>query len=296
MTGATGHIGAAVAQRLTEAGHEAVGLSRSGAAALTADISSAADMARVGRERPCEAVVHAAAAIDADPHSPEVSMTNCLGTQRVVELAEHWGSARLVFLSSLPVVGVPRELPVTEDHPVAPPTAYHASKLFGERVVALAARRGTAAVSLRVTSPVGPGTPPGRIFSEFVRRALAGEPLEVAGEGTRAQDYVDVRDVAEATLLALDGPGEGVFNVARGEAVTNADLARRCVAALGSGSEVRLGGRPDPEDGVRWEVSIARAARDLGYAPARSLEDSILAAAGRASASSRSPRLPELRK
>lgn len=303
VTGASGYVGGAIATWLVAAGHDVVGLSRRGqgpaglAQSLTADIACPADMERVALGEPCEAVVHAAAVIDMAPNAPDVLAVNCAGTQRVIALAEGWSCVRFVFISSVTVVGSPIDLPVTEQHELRPPSAYHASKLLGERLTTLAGERGLSAASLRITSPVGPRAPRGRIFSEFVRRALTGEPLEVAGAGTRAQDYVDVRDVAEAAGLALERENRGVFNVARGEAITNADLARRCVERLGSNSEVRLSGRPDPEEGVRWEVSIARATSELGYSPSFALEDSILAAAeGVASTTRRSPRLPELRK
>jgi UDP-glucose 4-epimerase len=307
VTGAGGHVGGAVAARLAEAGHEVVGVSRrllpapALAEAVAADLGSRDAVAQIGERAPCQAVVHAAAAIDPDPHSLEVARTNCLGALNVHWLAERWGCERFVFVSSLPVIGRPRSLPVDEDHPLDPASAYHASKLFGERLTALAAGRGVAAASLRLTSPVGPGMPDGRIFSVFVRRARAGEPLEVAGRGTRAQDYVDVRDVAGAALAALERRAGGVLNVASGRAVTNLELAEACVSALGSSSEVRLGGAPDPDEGVRWEVSIERAGRELGYSPSCTLADSIAGTAergerGLARAISRSPRREELRK
>lgn len=248
--------------------------------ALSADITSAADMNRVAAEEPCEGIIHAAAAIDHHPHAHQVALANCLGTQRVLELGERWSCSAFLFVSGVPVVGRPRQLPVTEEHPVDPPTAYLASKLFGEHLTELARRRGMAAASLRLTSPVGPGTQAGGLFELFVRRALGGQTLQVAGEGTRMQDYVDVRDIAEGALACLENRAAGLFNIARGEAVSNLDLARRCVEVLGSRSEVRVGGRPDPQDGVRWEVATERAAETFGYSPSRTLEDSIAGVAG----------------
>jgi nucleoside-diphosphate-sugar epimerase len=281
VTGTSGLVGRAIADRLAAAGHETIGLSRrllgpgSLSSMVSADVASRRAMEEVVRMEPCEAIVHAAAAISSDPHAPPVAEVNCEGAQNVLWLAEMWRASHFLFASSVQVIGGPRRLPVTEDHPLDPPTAYHASKLFGERLTELAGARGVRAASLRLTSPAGPGMPDGRILSVFVRRALAGEPLEVAGEGSRAQDYVDVRDVAGAALACLEAGATGVFNVAAGHAVTNYDLARRCVEALGSASEVHLGDRPDPEEGVRWEVSIARAAEAFGYKPRCSLEDSI---------------------
>ena len=295
VTGAGGHVGAAVAERLVAGRHDVVALSRrrspvAAAQVVRADIAERREVERLADEPPCEAIVHAAAAIGSDPSDSEITRANCLGTQHVLWLAERWSCRQFVFTSSIQVVGRPRAVPIDEEHALDPPTAYHATKLFGERLVALAGRRGMAASTLRLTAPIGPGMADGRILSVFVRRALAGAPLDVAGSGTRRQDYVDVRDVADAVALALDGAPVGVLNVGSGRAVSNRELAERCVRALGSASEVRLGATTDTEEGVSWEVSIARASGALGYAPRRSLEDSIV---DLATAMTRSPRLEE---
>jgi nucleoside-diphosphate-sugar epimerase len=198
----------------------------------------------------------------------------------MLELARRWEVASFVFLSSLPVIGRPLQSPITERHPVDPPSAYHASKLYGERLLELARHGGTPAITLRLSAPVGPGMPDGRIMSVFVRRALAGDPLELSGQGTRAQDYVDVRDVAAAVTASLEKQAEGLLNVASGRCVSNLELARRCVGLLGSTSEVRFTGISDPDEGVRWEVSIQAAREQIGYVPECELEDSIAAVAG----------------
>lgn len=286
VTGSSGFVGAAIAARLMEAGHDVVGLGRrltKGNRMLTHAV--AADLERPGvadllaAGEPCEAIVHAAAAITHDPYAPAVSLANCLGTQQMLELAARWRVASFVYLSSLPVVGHPRELPITETHPTEPLTAYHASKLYGEHLLAVARADGTNAVSLRLTAPVGPGMPDGRILSAFVGRALQGEPLEVAGRGTRAQDYVDVRDIALAVEESVHRAASGTLNIAAGTPVTNLELAERCVEQLGSDSDIRFSGQPDAEEGRRWEVSIARARSVIDYRPQFTLEDSITAVA-----------------
>jgi UDP-glucose 4-epimerase len=212
-------------------------------------------------------------------YEPSVSLTNGLGTQQVLELATRWRVRSFVYLSSVPVIGLPDQLPITETHPLDPPTAYHASKVFGERLVNLARREGLPALTLRLTSPVGPGTPDGRIAAVFVRRALDGEPLEVFGQGTRAQDYVDVRDVASAVLGSIIEPEGGLLNIASGSCVTNVRLAQCCLETLGSASQINFIDRPDPQEGLRWEVSIAKARLMIGYEPRHSLTDSINAIA-----------------
>ena len=283
VTGSGGHVGSVIAARLTADGHEVIGLGRGApgggsslAGSVVADIGHAGLAGQVTNDEPrCEAIVHAAAALDRDPLTPRISLTNCFGTHQLLELATRWNVASFIFISSVPVIGRPVELPITERHPVDPQTAYHASKLYGERLVAICGRAGLAALSLRLSAPVGPGMPDGRILSVFVRSALEGAPLEVAGRGARCQDYVDVRDVAAAVAAALERNATGLLNIGSGRSVSNLDLARRCVELLSSRSQVRLSGAPDPEDGVRWEVSIEAATRALEYRPQHSLDDSI---------------------
>jgi UDP-glucose 4-epimerase len=287
VTGSSGHIGTAVARRLIDDGHEVVGLGRRLtkenrllSAAISADLGSAGlARALASKHARCDAVVHAAAAIEHDPYSPSIPLTNCFGTQQMLELATDWDVESFVYLSSLPVIGLPVQRPVTEQHPTEPRTAYHASKLFGEHLAAVAGHSGLPTVSLRLTAPVGPGMGRARILSVFVDRALRGEPLEVAGDGTRAQDYVDVRDIAAAVSACIEQRATGLLNIASGRCVSNLELAQRCVELFDSSSLLTRGGVADPEEGIRWEVSIAAAQEAIGYRPSHNLDDSIRAIA-----------------
>lgn len=281
-----------MARHLVAGGHEVVGVARRltrVAGLAQAPMLDLADPGFGARLRAsvarCDAVVHAAAALDKEPGSEAVTLVNCRGTQQVVQVAEAWEVSALVFVSGVAVVGRPRVLPVDEEHPVDPPTAYHASKVYGEHLVelagrrALAAGRGLAACTLRLTAPVGPGTPEGRILTAFVRNALSGAPLPLAGDGGRRQDYVDVRDAAVAVDAAIERGASGTFNVGSGSSVSNRELAEAVVAQLGSSSAIEPTGRPDPDEDVHWEVSIESARAELGWEPRHTLSDAIAAAA-----------------
>ncbi|MBD3177175.1 MAG: NAD-dependent epimerase/dehydratase family protein, partial [Armatimonadia bacterium] len=223
---------------------------------------------------PCEAIVHAAAHISYDDADPEIARTNCVGVQQMLGLAERWGTRLLLGISSIGVIGAPEAYPIAEDHPVAPPTAYHASKLFSEHVLSLAGDESRPAASLRITSPVGKGMPGGRILSVFVDRCLREQPLTLAGRGTRRQNYVDVRDVARAVSRWLHQPSQGVYNVGGDGCTSNADLARECVRVTGSGSEIIFEGT-DPAEGQVWDVSSAAASAAFGYEPECTLTSAI---------------------
>jgi nucleoside-diphosphate-sugar epimerase len=275
VTGSNGHVGGAIALHLRAHGWEVVGLSRRGLD-VRGDISSPsfAEQLKNFVSR-CDAIVHAAAALTKAHDASEVSMTNCLGTQQVLHLARIWNVASFVYLSSVPVIGRPRHLPVTENHPTSPLTAYHAAKLYGEHLVEIARRSGMQAVTLRLTSPVGPRMCRDRIMAVFVERACLGEDIVLLGQGKRCQNYVDVRDVACAVESCLEQRATGLFHIGGRDYISNLDLAYRCMHRLDSASRIRLSGQPDPEEGIIWDVSIARAAEQLNYKPRQRLEDSI---------------------
>lgn len=283
VTGSTGLLGYAVAARCAASGHEVVGLARGAehpeglASKVQADISRpglADALAGVGR---CDAIVHCA--VSRGGGEAEIERTNRLGTEQVLALASRWASERFIYLSGVTVIGRPRTLPITEEHPVKPQGAYLVSKLEGERLVAEASGKGMGAVSLRISAPIGVRMPADRMLAVFVRRALAGQPLAVAGRGSRRQDYVDARDVAAAVELTLAKPTSPLLNVAGGRSWGNLEVAQRCIALLGSESEVVHSG-DDPQDDLAWDVSIERARAELGWEPEHDVDRVIEELAG----------------
>ena len=229
---------------------------------------------------PCEAIVHAAASLDMRPDQVCVTQSNALATHRLLVLARTWSCSRFVLLSSASLIGPPRDVPATETHPVNPPTVYHASKFYCEELVRHCCHDGMVGTCLRITAPIGSHMPRNRMVRMFVERAMRNEDISLYGQGTRRQDYVDERDVSSAVLCALHHGGPGVFNIGSGQSHANAEVAKRCIEVLRSASTVTFAENLDPEEGVRWEFSIAKAERELGYRPAHTLQDSIQAIAG----------------
>ncbi|GAB5559122.1 MAG: SDR family oxidoreductase [Synoicihabitans sp.] len=278
ITGDSGHVGGAIRQHLVAEGKDVVGISRRGEIPLDlGDAEFVSDLTqKVGQ---ADAVVHCAAALSKGLTDIAVSRVNGIGTQNVIESAIRLGAQRLIYISGVPVIGHPVRLPIDEEHPVSPESAYHASKLFGEHLMNLANGEGLSTASLRVTSPIGPDTPAGRIFSVFVRDAMEDRALTLFGQGARRQNYIDVRDVASAVSRCLASDATGVFNVAGAESVSNRSLARCCIDTLGSESTIEFNGIPDPAENDVWEVSYQKANASFGYEPTHSLQASIKAAA-----------------
>ena len=96
VTGSNGLIGAAIAQKLSKEGHTVFGLNRrrtetglQGVHAITGDIAALSFLKQIQEEiPPCELIVHAAAERNPAPDALTVSLTNCLGTQQLIALAQ----------------------------------------------------------------------------------------------------------------------------------------------------------------------------------------------------------------
>ncbi|GAA3920479.1 GDP-mannose 4,6-dehydratase [Streptomyces gulbargensis] len=189
-----------------------------------------------------------------------------LGTRNALALA-HAAGARFVLASTSEVYGDPEEHPQNERYwghvnPVGPRSVYDEAKRFGEALTtAEASARGTDTLIVRLFNTYGPRMRgyDGRAVPTFVRQALAGEPLTVAGDGrqTRSLCYVDdtVRGILAAAAHGMPGP----VNIGNPSEISMLDLARWIVELTGSRSTLRFVERPVDDPGVRCpDITLAR--------------------------------------
>jgi len=117
------------------------------------------------------------------------------------------GSSLLFLSSGGTVYGEPGHLPVTEDHPLRPRSAYGSEMVAAETYVAYYARRhGVAATSLRCANAYGPGQQPHRgqgLIATVLDAATHGQAVEVWGDGSAVRDYVFIDDLATAVVALL---------------------------------------------------------------------------------------------
>ena len=225
-----------------------------------------------------DALVHLAADMRHEPHTVQVVGNNCVATQRLLTLCENKKVPVFVQLSSLPVIGhIPTQHPITEAHPINPPTVYHVTKHTQELLADFATRKfGLRTVSFRISSPVGEGVNPKTIFPVFVRKAVQGETITLFGKGNREQTYVHVDDIAQAIYKAiLAEKAQGVYNLSSHNRLSNYDLAKKCVEITGSSSQIVFSGDPDPLDNVVWDIVLDKIKNDMGYEPVVSIEEAI---------------------
>jgi UDP-glucose 4-epimerase len=278
VTGAGGFVGKHVTQAALDAGHQVHGLFRSppanvrpGVGSAVCDLSDREGTATCLKAMRPDVVLHTAARIPARAGEDAYTFLddNVRGTLHLLSAAKESRVRHFVFSSSMSVYGHPSYLPVDEEHPCVPSSAYGVSKLEGEMYARLAAEEGALRVTvLRYSGVFGEGQKSGAVPT-FIARCARDEPLTLHAGGRPSSDYVWVKDVARANLLAMvrnEGEAFAVYNVGGGVETSVATLAEIIRSASDSRSEIR----PSPDASLRdfrFAYDIERAKNELGYQP-----------------------------
>lgn len=163
------------------------------------------------------------------------------GTLNVIEAAVAARVKKVVAASSASVLGLAEEFPTRETHhPYNNRTIYGAAKSFNEGLLrSYNDMFGLDYVALRYFNVYGPRMDVFGVYTEvlirWMERIAAGQPPIIMGDGTQTMDFVHVRDIARANLLAAKSPiTDEVFNVASGTETSLAALAHKLLAVMGS--------------------------------------------------------------
>ena len=234
--------------------------------------------------RACHVIVHLAANTGVVPSVQDPRrdcLVNVIGTLNCLEAARHEGVERFVFASSGAPVGEV-EPPVNEEKAPRPVSPYGASKLAGEGYCSAYARSfGLETVALRFGNVYGPCSDhKSSVVAAFIRRALAGEPLEIYGDGSQTRDFIHVDDLVRAIEAAANVPGIGgeVFHIATAQETTVADLAKTLVGVLarhGFGGVELRNAPPRTGDVQRSYADTSKAAARLGWRAEVALEEGL---------------------
>jgi len=228
----------------------------------------------------CDAVVHLAAVSDVNQvllfpgHAESV---NGGGTRTVLEAARLEGVSRFVYASTVWVYGDSNgHGPLDEDEPLTlPGHLYTATKLAGEMYCSsYGALYGMDTTIARFGIPYGPRARPATVLAAFVARALASEPITIAGDGTQSRRFIYVEDLAEGVVATLDPAAVGrVYNLVGEESTTVREIADTVVRVVSPVPIVHTEGRPGDIKGA--EISGARAKRELGWAATTSFSEGV---------------------
>jgi UDP-glucuronate 4-epimerase len=204
---------------------------------------------------------------------------NVVATQLLLDAVRPWPDKRFVYASSSSIYGEAESLPTAESATPRPMSPYGATKLAGEHMCEMyAANFGVHSTMLRYFSVYGPRQRPDMAFNLFCRAAIAGEPIQVFGDGRQTRDFTYVDDVVAATRAAATAavPPASVFNIGGGSRISVRDALTLLEEYVGRPLEIEY---TDAQSGdVRdTGADTTRARALLGFAPATSFGDGLQA-------------------
>ena len=298
VTGGAGLVGSHIVDLLTEAGAREIVILDSFVRGRIENLTSAISAGQVrvmrGDIRDRKAVAEAMRGIDIVFHQAAIRITQCAedprlaldvmatGTFNVIEAAVKAGVEKLVAASSASVLGMAEQFPTPESHhPYNNRTIYGAAKAFNEGLLrSFAEMHGLRYVALRYFNVYGPRMDVFGAYTEvlirWMERLATGQAPVIFGDGLQTMDFVHVRDVARANILAARSMvTDEVFNVASGTETSLVELAQ----ALARAMEVEITPAFAPQRKVnpvpRRLADTTRANSVLGFNAQVSLEDGL---------------------
>jgi dTDP-glucose 4,6-dehydratase len=295
VTGGAGFLGSHLCEALLDRGDEVVCLdnfltgSPDNVAHLTPNPrfrlvrSDVTDYLHVGG--PVDVVLHFAS-----PASPidylnlpiETLKVGSIGTMHALGLARE-KQARFVLASTSEVYGDPEVHPQPETYwgnvnPVGPRGVYDEAKRFAEAItLAYRNAHGVDTGIVRIFNTFGPRMRPndGRAIPNFIRQALRGQPLTVAGDGSQTRSVCYVDDLVVGILALIDSDEPGPVNLCNPHELSMLDLARWVIELAGSTSTIVHIERPVDDPAVR-RPDTTLAESTLGWKPEVPIEEGLL--------------------
>jgi UDP-glucose 4-epimerase len=206
--------------------------------------------------------------------------TNIIGTLKFLDEVRKSSVKKVIFASSGGTVyGIPKEIPIQENHPTDPTSSYGIGKLIIEKYLHLYwILHGLDYCILRIANAYGERqrpSPTQGVIPVFLERALGNHEVIVWGDGSVMRDYIFVTDIAHALTKTLSYSGEiKIFNIGSGQAHSLSDVILAIERVTGRPLRVKYTtGRPfDVPISV---LDISRAKSYLNWVPTISLFEGI---------------------
>lgn len=287
VTGGSGFIGSHVVDALVEAGHDVTVIDhrvrphRTDVKFEDVDLMDLSSV--IAATRNADHIFHLAAVSNVNyafKYPVYATALNIMGTTHVLEAARLHGSQRVYLASTVWVYnGAPGDTAVDETVPFYLQGAGHiytSSKMAAEMLCQNYGQLYNVPFTiLRYGIPYGPRMREELLIPIFIKKALTGQPLTIAGKGEQYRNFIYVRDMADAHVLAMREEAiNQVYNLEGSRKVTVLEVAEGIKKVLGG--KVTLEFTPArPGDFGGREVNATKARRELGWHPTVSFEDGM---------------------
>jgi UDP-glucuronate decarboxylase len=209
-------------------------------------------------------------------HDPvQTTKTSVHGAINMLGLAKRTG-AKILQASTSEVYGDPTQHPQTEEYwgnvnPIGPRSCYDEGKRCAETLFFDYHRQHNLRIKvMRIFNTYGPRMHPqdGRVVSNFIVQALAGEPITIYGEGLQTRSFCYVDDLIEGMIRLMNTGDDvtGPINIGNPGEFTIRELAEIIIEATGSKSEICFGDLP-VNDPMQRKPDISKAQKYLGWSP-----------------------------
>jgi len=260
VTGAAGFVGTHLVAALREQGRRVLTHGRAAGDIATCRL----DFDGVGH------VVHLAGKSfvpDSWTAAREFYQTNVLGTVNVLEFCRS-RRVPVTYVSSY-VYGIPRSLPIREDHPLQPLNPYSHSKILAEETVRyFGAQFGIRASVVRPFNVYGPGQDGRFVIPTIIRQALDPDADRIIVRDLRPKrDFIHVRDLVSLLTATISDDARGAFNAGSGRSVGIPELVDEINAALSVRKPLHSTEDARPEEVFDVVADVSRAKRELSWEP-----------------------------
>jgi UDP-glucose 4-epimerase len=204
---------------------------------------------------------------------------NINGTLNVLMAARDNRIKKVIYTSSCAVYGDTEVMPVPETSPLNPKSPYAVAKLTGEYYCNVFRDIfNLPVISLRYFNVYGPRQNPmseyAAVVPKFISNVMKDKPPIIYGDGLQTRDFVFVKDIVRANILAALSKESGSFNIGSGVSTSIVRLAETIIRVLGKDIEPL---HKEPREGeIRNSLADISKACALGYAPEYSLEEGLM--------------------
>lgn len=288
VTGCTGLVGHGICLTLINCGYEVWGTSRNSIKSkhpafhychldLDDDLSLQSIVAVLSE---VDVIIHNAARIPSNQEQnswDDYMKTNLESTRKLLKISSESGLKQFIFISGSPSALLDETFASLEENtPYQAHNDYASSKAMAEILCTqFDFAREIDVCVFRFPAPYGYFGTSEAVLPSFLKKAKAGEPISLFGNGTRQQIFTFVEDIGRACISAIETKSRGIYHISGPEVVTMKQLAETILRVFPETCSHIIYVGDDPQENRKINISIEKVKSEMGFVPSFSLLDGL---------------------